>query len=104
VLRRASFGSQKLNAADRELVELICIQPGGNNDIALIRSKGDQALFGRSTQAMKAQWKVPDSRPLADCAKTNILQAKDFATEITVFNARQSCTGGCSDLVDVVVL
>jgi DNA-damage-inducible protein D len=55
----------------------------------LIRSKGDQALFGKSTQAMKAQWKVPDNRPLADFAPWIILKAKDFATEITIFNARQ---------------
>ena len=38
---------------------------------------------------MKAQWKVPDNRPLADFAPTIILKAKDFATEITIFNARQ---------------
>jgi DNA-damage-inducible protein D len=57
-------------------------------DFALIRSKGDHALFGRSTQAMKAQWRVPDSRPLADFAPTIILKAKDFATEITIHNAR----------------
>ena len=64
-------------------------QTGGNNDFALIRSKGDQALFGKSTEVMKAQWKVPDNRPLADFAPTIILKAKDFATEITIFNARQ---------------
>jgi DNA-damage-inducible protein D len=46
-------------------------------------------LFGKSTQAMKAQWKVPESRPLADFAPTILLKAKDFATEITIFNARQ---------------
>ena len=38
---------------------------------------------------MKAQWKVPDSRPLADFAPTILLKAKDFATEITIFNARK---------------
>lgn len=38
---------------------------------------------------MKAQWQVPDSRPLADFAPTILLKAKDFATEITIFNARQ---------------
>lgn len=37
---------------------------------------------------MKAQWNVPDSRPLADFAPTIILKAKDFATEITIHNAR----------------
>jgi DNA-damage-inducible protein D len=64
-------------------------QTGGNENFALIRSKGDQALFNKSTQAMKAHWKVPDSRPLADFAPTIILKAKDFAAEITIFNARQ---------------
>ena len=38
---------------------------------------------------MKAQWRVPDSRPLADFAPTIILKAKDFATEITIHNARE---------------
>ena len=65
----------------------------GSQDFALIRSKGDHALFGKSTQAMKAQWRVPDSRPLADFAPTIILKAKDFAAEITIFNTRQHQMG-----------
>ncbi len=79
---------RKLSATEKELSAVIYEQTGGNEDFAIIRSKGDQALFGRSTQAMKAQWKVPDNRPLADFAPTIILKAKDFATEITIFNAR----------------
>jgi DNA-damage-inducible protein D len=80
---------QKLTATEKELSAVIFEQTGGNEDFALIRSKGDQALFGKSTQAMKAQWKVPASRPLADFAPTIILKAKDFATEITIFNSRE---------------
>ena len=80
---------QKLSATEKELSEVIFEQTGGNENFALIRSKGDRALFGKSTQSMKAQWKVPDNRPLADFAPTIILKAKDFATEITIFNARQ---------------
>lgn len=80
---------RKLSETEKELSQVIYEQAGGNQDFASIRSKGDQALFGRSTQAMKAQWKVPDNRPLADFAPTIILKAKDFATEITIFNARQ---------------
>jgi DNA-damage-inducible protein D len=80
---------RKLTVTEKELSQVIFEQTGGNQDFALIRSKGDQALFGRSTQAMKAQWKVPDNRPLADFAPTIILKAKDFATEITIFNARE---------------
>ena len=84
---------KKLSATEKELSEVIFEQAGNNQDFALIRSKGDQALFGKSTQAMKAQWKVPDTRPLADFAPTIILKAKDFATEITIFNARQHRMG-----------
>ncbi len=80
---------KKLTATEKELSEVIYEQTGGNQNFALIRSKGDQALFGKSTQAMKAQWQVPANRPLADFAPTIILKAKDFATEITIFNSRQ---------------
>lgn len=79
---------KKLSDTEKELSSVIYEQTGGNQNFALIRSKGDVALFGKNTQAMKAQWKVPDSRPLADFAPTIILKAKDFAAEITIHNAR----------------
>lgn len=81
---------KKLTSTEKELSQVIYEQTGGNQDFALIRSRGDHALFGKSTQAMKAQWKVPDTRPLADFAPTIILKAKDFAAEITIFNAKQN--------------
>lgn len=80
---------KKLSETEKELSAVIYEQTGGNQDFALIRSKGDHALFGKTTQAMKAQWQVPDNRPLADFAPTIILKAKDFAAEITIFNAKQ---------------
>ena len=80
---------RKLADTEKELSKTIYEQTGGNRNFGLIRSKGDQALFGRSTQAMKAHWKVPANRPLADFAPTIILKAKDFATEITIHNARE---------------
>lgn len=80
---------QMPKGAEKELSAVIFEQTGDKQDFAIIRSKGDQALFGISTQAMKAHWKVPDNRPLADFAPTIILKAKDFATEITIFNARE---------------
>ena len=55
----------KLSATEKELSQVIYEQTGGDDNFALIRSKGDQALFGKTTQTMKAQWKVPDNRPLA---------------------------------------
>jgi DNA-damage-inducible protein D len=79
--------------------KMIQIASGGEREIegitltryacCLIAQNGDHPLFGKSTQAMKAQWQVPDSGPLADFDPTILLKAKDFATEITIFNARQ---------------
>lgn len=80
---------KKLTATEKELSDIIYEQTGGNQNFGLIRSKGDQALFGKTTRAMKAQWRVPNNRPLADFAPTIILKAKDFATEITIHNSRE---------------
>ena len=80
---------RKLVETEKELSSVIYEQTGGNQDFALIRSKGDHALFGNNTQEMKERWNVPASRPLADFAPTLILKAKDFATEITIHNARE---------------
>ena len=81
---------KKLTQTEKELSEVIYEQTGQDRNFGIIRSKGDQALFGKSTQQMKAKWKVPNSRPLADFAPTIILKAKDFATEITIHNAREN--------------
>ncbi len=78
---------KKLSETEKELSGVIFEHTGNADNFAVIRSKGDHALFGKSTQAMKVQWSVPDKRPLADFAPTIILKAKDFATEITIFNA-----------------
>jgi len=80
---------QKLTATEKELSSVIYQQSGSDKNFGIIRSKGDQALFGQTTQAMKSRWKVPGNRPLADFAPTIILKAKDFATEITIHNARE---------------
>ena len=79
---------QKLSSTEKELSSVIFEQTGGNDNFASIRSKGDAALFGRNTHAMKTRWQVPENRPLADFAPTIVLKAKDFATEITIHNAR----------------
>lgn len=80
---------KKLTQTEKELSEVIYEQTGQDHNFGIIRSKGDQALFGKNTQQMKAQWKVPNSRPLADFAPTIILKAKDFATEITIHNVSE---------------
>lgn len=78
----------KLAETEKELSHVIFQQTGGNENFALIRSKGDQALFNRTTQQMKDKWSIKN-KPLADFMPTILLKAKDFATEITIFNAKQ---------------
>lgn len=80
---------QKLTLSEKELSELIYERTGSDKNFGLIRSKGDQALFGRSTREMKKKLNVPQSRALADFLTTITIKAKDFATEITVFNTKE---------------
>jgi DNA-damage-inducible protein D len=80
---------QKLTFSEKELSQLIYEKTGSDKNFGLIRSKGDQALFGKTTQQMKNKLGVPKSRALADFLPTITIKAKDFATEITVFNTKE---------------
>lgn len=79
---------QKLTLSEKELSGLIFEKTGSEKNFGIIRSKGDQALFGRTTSQMKKRLGVPESRPLADFLPIIVIKAKDFAAEITVFNTR----------------
>lgn len=80
---------QKLTLSEKDLSELIYEKTGNDRNFGLIRSKGDQALFGRTTKAMKTKLGIPKNRALADYLPTITIKAKDFATEITVFNTKE---------------
>lgn len=79
---------QKLTETEKELSGVIFQQTGSDKNFALIRSKGDKALFGYTTQEMKNRLGIPSGRALADFQPTILLKAKDFATEITIFNSK----------------
>ncbi|MCK5015722.1 MAG: DNA damage-inducible protein D [Candidatus Peribacteraceae bacterium] len=80
----------KLAETEKELSSVIYEQTKCDKNFASIRSKGDKAFFSYSTQGMKEKWNVPKGRALADFAPTIILKAKDFATEITIYNAKEN--------------
>lgn len=80
----------KLKNTEKELSAVIYEQTGDDRNFGLIRSKGDGALFGRTTQQMKDKWGIKSNKPLADHMPTILLKAKDFATEITIFNAKEN--------------
>lgn len=56
---------------------------------AIIRSKGDKALFRLDTALLKRKLGAPDSRPLADFLPTISIKAKDSAAEMTSINVQQ---------------
>jgi len=80
---------KKLTISEKDLSELIYEKTGNDRNFGLIRSKGDQALFNKTTQQMKTKLGIPKSRALADFLPTLTIKAKDFATEITVFNTKE---------------
>lgn len=78
---------EKLSQSEKKLSGIIFERGVGNKSFAIIRSRGDQALFGgRTTNDMKRILKVPKNRPLADFLPTLTIKAKDFATELTSHN------------------
>jgi DNA-damage-inducible protein D len=79
---------QKLSLSEKELSQLIYDRTGKDRDFSIIRSKGDKALFGFSTREMKSKLSIKSNRPLADFLPTITIKAKDFATEITIFNVK----------------
>lgn len=56
---------------------------------AIIRAKGDRALFGLDTATMKRRVGAPEKRPLADFLSTIAIKAKDLAAEMTSVNVQQ---------------
>ena len=78
---------EKLSKSEKKLSGIIYERGVDDKGFAIIRSKGDSALFGGfSTNDMKHKLKVPGSRPLADFLPTLTIKAKDFATELTSHN------------------
>jgi len=56
---------------------------------AIIRSKGDKALFRLDTNMIKRRLGTPEGRPLADFLSTIGIKAKDLAAEMTSVNVQQ---------------
>lgn len=78
---------EKLSKSEKKLSGIIYERGVDDKGFAIIRSKGDQALFGGfSTNDMKHKLQVPGNRPLADFLPTLTIKAKDFATELTSHN------------------
>ena len=78
----------KLQETEKKLSGILYERGINDNSFAVIRSKGDQALFRLSTATLKRKMNVPSSRPLADFLPTISIKAKDFAAELTSVNVQ----------------
>lgn len=78
----------KLQETERKLSGVLYERGINDKSFAVIRSKGDQALFHLSTATLKRKMGIPDKRPLADFLPTISIKAKDFAAEMTSVNVQ----------------
>ncbi|MDR0954579.1 MAG: DNA damage-inducible protein D [Rikenellaceae bacterium] len=78
----------KLMETERKLSGVLYERGVDNSGFALIRSKGDQALFRLSTSQLKRKLGMPEARPIADFLPTIGIKAKDLAAEMTSTNVQ----------------
>lgn len=79
----------KLAETENRLSGIIYERGVDSKGFAIIRSKGDKALFHLDTALLKRKLGAPASRPLADFLPTISIKAKDIAAEMTSVNVQQ---------------
>jgi DNA-damage-inducible protein D len=79
---------EKLSQTEKQLSGVLYERGVDSIGFAVIRSKGDLALFNLSTQPLKRKFGVPANRPVADFLPTVSIKAKDLAAEMTGLNVQ----------------
>jgi DNA-damage-inducible protein D len=79
---------EKLSQTEKQLSGILYERGVDSQGFAIIRSKGDQALFRLSTQMLKKKMGMPINRPVADFLPTISIKAKDLAAEMTGLNVQ----------------
>jgi len=89
---------EKLSQTEKQLSGVLYERGVDSQGFAIIRSKGDQALFRLNTQMLKKKMGVPDNRPVADFLPTISIKAKDLAAEMTGLNVQSKDLKGQSKI------
>lgn len=79
---------EKLSQTEKQLSGVLYERGVDSQGFAIIRSKGDQALFRLNTQMLKKKMGIPENRPVADFLPTISIKAKDLAAEMTGLNVQ----------------
>lgn len=88
----------KLQETEKHLSGVLYERGVDSQGFAIIRSKGDQALFNLTTLQLKHRLCTPESRPVADFLPTISIKAKDFAAEMTSVNVQSKDLRGQSKI------
>jgi len=86
----------KLRETEKLLSGVLYERGVDDKGFALIRSKGDKALFRLDTAALKRKFGVSGNRPIADFLPTVSIKAKDFAAAMTAENVQLKDLTGVS--------
>ncbi|MDP3436761.1 MAG: DNA damage-inducible protein D [Bacteroidales bacterium] len=87
---------EKLSQTEKQLSGILFERGVDSQGFAVIRSNGDQALFGLNTKTLKRKFDIPDNRPVADFLPTISIKAKDLAAEMTGLNVQNKDLRGQS--------
>lgn len=89
---------EKLSQTEKQLSGILYERGVDSQGFAIIRSKGDQALFRLNTQMLKKKMGIPDNRPVADFLPTISIKAKDLAAEMSGLNVQSKDLTGQSKI------
>ncbi|MCX6231849.1 MAG: DNA damage-inducible protein D [Bacteroidetes bacterium] len=79
---------EKLSQTEKQLSGILYERGVDSQGFAVIRSKGDRALFSLNTQMLKRKMGIAENRPVADYLPTISIKAKDLAAEMTGLNVQ----------------
>ncbi len=79
---------EKLSQTEKQLSGILYERGVDSQGFALIRSKGDQALFRLTTQMLIRKMGIPGTIPIADFLPTISIIAKNLAAEMTGMNVQ----------------
>jgi len=89
---------KKLQETEKKLSGVLYEHGIDDKGFAIIRSKGDFALFRLNTEQLKRKMNVPKGRPLADFLPTVTIKAKDFAAAMTAENVNIKNLSGINSI------
>jgi DNA-damage-inducible protein D len=89
---------EKLSQTEKQLSGILFERGVNEKGFAIIRSKGDQALFKMNTQTLKRKLDIPDNRPIADFLPTISIKSKDLAAEMTSLNVQIKDLKNCQPI------